>query len=92
MASDEPRNEKSTTQESVGKTLHKTKTKCDFEETGNRSQSNCLRAEFSRFRCNSQTMTVKTKDTADGAILDLYPMDRGGQLYIIRTYTYIFVH
>ena len=91
MASDEPRNEKPTTQENVAKTLHKTKTKCDFEETGNRSQSNCLRAAFSRFRCNSQTMTVTIKDTADGAILDLYPMDRGGQLYIIRTYV-IFVH
>ena len=87
MASGESGNEKPTTQEiesSKSKTVHETETKCDPKETGNRLTQNRFRRVFRnslfRFRRSSKNVTVK----ADGAIF--YPMERGGQLYIIRMY------
>ena len=91
MASGESGNEKPTTQEkesSKSKTVHETETKCDPKETGNRLTQNRFRRVFRnslfRFRRSSKNVTVKIKSTADGAIF--YPMERGGQLYIIRMY------
>ena len=91
MASVESRKE-TTQQKKTPKTraFHKMKTKRDSKETENSLQTGTIRRalnnSFSRLRRSSKNVTVEIKDAADGGPLDCYPMDKGGQLYIIRMY------
>ena len=99
MDSNESRNENLTQQEnetSKSKTLQKAKRKCNSEEAENSSPSGTLRKtlydSLSRLslRRRSKNVSVEMKDTEDGGPL-VYPMDKRGQLFIIRTYLCIIV-
>ena len=99
MDSNESGNENLTQQEnetSKSKTLQKAKRKCNSEEAENSSPSETLRKtlynSLSRLslRCRSKNVSVEMKDTEDGGPL-VYPMDKRGQLFIIRTYLCIIV-